>query len=79
MCKSALLDSGSAAVPGGGQCCPAVTSGLDLAGLVGDGDRPSLVRSADGMLLLSFSFGGVLLGGLAQALRFGLCLFTGSV
>lgn len=50
-----------------------------MAGLFGDGDRPSLVRSADGMLLLSLSFGGVLLDGLAQALGFGPCLFMGSV
>lgn len=55
-----------------------VAARLGLAGLFGDGERPRLARSAMCMLLLSLSFGGVLLGGLAQELSLGSSLFTGS-
>ena len=67
-----------AAVDGDGQGCAAVSLGVDLAGLFGDGERPRLARSTVGVLLLSLSFDGVLLIGFAQALGLGPSLFMGS-
>lgn len=68
-------------VPGEGTLpgsVPVVAAGLGLAGFFGDGEWPKLARSAICMLLLSLSFGGVLLGGLAQELSLGSSLFIGS-
>lgn len=62
--EGASSGSVSAAVQGDGPSCAAVETAVDLAGLVGDGERPRLARSAVGALLFSLSFGGVLLGGL---------------